>query len=304
MLITLKPKNYDYPSSREKPLDPECRCTHIIYGRNKQYFAEWTGNLSLKTFYGGKAFYDAGIGRYEVGEDNYLILNEKQPYSITIDTEEKIQSFCIFFEKGFAEEVLRSLTVNVDKLLDNPNNQRNLRIDFVQRLYPKDDSIQTLLSKFLFSINQGNLEETLIREQLHEIMQHMLQVRSNVFAEMEKLPAIRFSTREELYRRLYRARDFIQSSFTQKITLDEIAKIACLSPNHFLRSFKQLFGTTPNQYLSQLRLEKSKDMLTKTDLSITEICFSVGFESLGSFSWLFRKRFWKSLNKYRYQNKK
>ncbi|NNF00644.1 MAG: helix-turn-helix transcriptional regulator, partial [Pyrinomonadaceae bacterium] len=258
MLVTFKPENYDYQPSRAQPLDPSCRCTHIIYGRNKQYFANWAGNLSLKTFYGGKAFYDTGLGRYEVGEDNFLILNEKQPYSITIDTSEKIQSFCIFFEKGFAEEVLQGLTKEEEFLLDNPNNQSNVPIDFVQRLYPKDALIGPDLANLLTSINQGNLEEFAVREQLHQIMQKMLRVRSRVFTEIDKLAAKRSATREELYKRLYRARDFLESSFTQKITLSQTAGIACLSQNHFLRTFNQLFGQTPNQYLTRLRLKKAR----------------------------------------------
>jgi len=58
----------------------------------------------------------------------------------------------------------------------------------------------------------------------------------------------------------------------------------------FLRTFKQIFHLTPHQYLTQLRLEQARKLLTRSDLPVTDICFSVGFESPGSFSWLFRRR--------------
>ncbi|MBA3357135.1 MAG: helix-turn-helix transcriptional regulator [Pyrinomonadaceae bacterium] len=65
---------------------------------------------------------------------------------------------------------------------------------------------------------------------------------------------------------------------------------ACLSPNHFLRTFKQAFHQTPHQYLTRIRLEHAQGLLAQTNQPVTDVCFAVGFESLGSFSWLFRQR--------------
>jgi AraC-like DNA-binding protein len=78
--------------------------------------------------------------------------------------------------------------------------------------------------------------------------------------------------------------------FAEPVTLSEVAGIACLSPNHLLRSFRKIFGTSPHQLLTERRLEEAKRLLMTTDLSVTEICLASGFESLGSFSSLFRKR--------------
>jgi AraC-like DNA-binding protein len=69
------------------------------------------------------------------------------------------------------------------------------------------------------------------------------------------------------------------------------ARVATLSPFHFQRMFKLAFGQTPMQFLQQTRLEAARRLLAHTGDGITAICFAVGFESPGSFSWLFRKRF-------------
>ncbi|HMZ79543.1 MAG TPA: helix-turn-helix transcriptional regulator, partial [Acidobacteriota bacterium] len=74
------------------------------------------------------------------------------------------------------------------------------------------------------------------------------------------------------------------------LTLADIAQVACLSPNHLLRTFKQAFQMTPHQMLTSTRLEAAKRLLKTTHHSVTEICLMVGFESLGSFSWLFRNK--------------
>jgi AraC-like DNA-binding protein len=95
----------------------------------------------------------------------------------------------------------------------------------------------------------------------------------------------------ELYRRLHRGRDFLLSCYDQPLTVAAAARVATLSPFHFQRMFKLAFGQTPMQFLQQTRLEAARRLLAHTGDGITTICYAVGFESPGSFSWLFRKRF-------------
>ena len=93
----------------------------------------------------------------------------------------------------------------------------------------------------------------------------------------------------EVHERLCRARTFIDECYDLPLDLDEISKQACLSRYHFLRLFREAFATTPHQYLMRRRIERSMFLLRETDRSVTDICFEVGFQSLGSFSTLFRK---------------
>jgi AraC-like DNA-binding protein len=90
--------------------------------------------------------------------------------------------------------------------------------------------------------------------------------------------------------RLWRARRFMDECYDRPLNLTEISREACLSRYHFLRRFRDTFETTPHQYLIKKRIEKAKWLLRVRTLSVTDICFEVGFESLGSFSSLFRKR--------------
>nr|HMN29725.1 helix-turn-helix transcriptional regulator [Caldilineaceae bacterium] len=92
---------------------------------------------------------------------------------------------------------------------------------------------------------------------------------------------------------------FIAAAYDEPLTLAMIASVANLSPNHLLRTFKQLFQQTPHQCLVERRLERAQQLLRQSDHSVTEICFAVGFESLGSFSWLFRRRFGRSPEQFR-----
>ena len=91
-----------------------------------------------------------------------------------------------------------------------------------------------------------------------------------------------------LYRRIVQAKLFIDSNYQENIDAGEIAGEACYSKFHFIRTFKSIYGKTPHQYLTAVRIEKAKEML-EAEKSVTETCFSVGFDSLGSFTVLFKR---------------
>ena len=105
-----------------------------------------------------------------------------------------------------------------------------------------------------------------------------------------RIPAARASTRSELFARAARGREFLHAEFYRPITLAQAARTACLSPFHFQRTFVRALGKSPSRYLHELRLAKAIRLL-KSGMSVTDVCFGVGFESLGSFSAMFRKHF-------------
>jgi AraC-like DNA-binding protein len=93
----------------------------------------------------------------------------------------------------------------------------------------------------------------------------------------------------ETLQRLGRAREFIDHCYDHPLSLDQISEQACFSRYHFLRLFRQAFNKTPHQYLIERRIEKAKELLGSDELRVTDVCFEVGFQSLGSFSTLFRR---------------
>jgi len=93
----------------------------------------------------------------------------------------------------------------------------------------------------------------------------------------------------ESFRRLLRARDAIHARYSQALRLQDLAREAALSPFHFLRLFRAAFGETPHRYLTRVRIDAAKRLLL-ADAPVTDVCFDVGFQSLGSFSALFAKR--------------
>jgi AraC-like DNA-binding protein len=98
---------------------------------------------------------------------------------------------------------------------------------------------------------------------------------------------------------LRRARDLIDRDYAEPLDLHAMANEAGYSRFHFARAFAAAYGETPHAYLTRRRIERAKTLLRSANLSITEICFLVGFASLGSFSSRFRELVGRSPSDYR-----
>ncbi len=98
---------------------------------------------------------------------------------------------------------------------------------------------------------------------------------------------------------LRRARDLIDRDYAEPLDLDAMAGEAGYSRSHFARAFAGAYGETPRAYLTRRRIERAKTLLRTANLSVTEICFLVGYASLGSFSARFRELVGLSPSEYR-----
>ena len=92
----------------------------------------------------------------------------------------------------------------------------------------------------------------------------------------------------QLLRRLLRAKDRMDAASHEEWPVRRLARVSCVSEAHFARSFKEAFGVPPHRYLLTRRLERATALLRDTDLSITEIAFETGWNSLGTFGRTFR----------------
>jgi transcriptional regulator GlxA family with amidase domain len=104
---------------------------------------------------------------------------------------------------------------------------------------------------------------------------------------------------EDTNRRMLRARDAMDRDFAESLDVPALARLAHVSPRHFIRTFSATFGETPHRYLQRRRVERAMFLLRSCDRSVTEICLEVGFNSLGTFSRTFREIVGESPSAYR-----
>jgi AraC-like DNA-binding protein len=101
---------------------------------------------------------------------------------------------------------------------------------------------------------------------------------------------------------LRRARDLMDREYARPLDVPAMARAALMSPSHFARQFRAVYGETPYSYLMTRRIERAKALLRRGDLSVTEVCMAVGCTSLGSFSTRFTELVGESPSAYRARN--
>src|SRR4051812_22948135 len=100
-------------------------------------------------------------------------------------------------------------------------------------------------------------------------------------------------------RQLLKAKDLADARYAEPLAVADMARAARLSPAHFSREFRRVFGESPHHYLLTRRLERAAALLRTTDRSVAEICVAVGLRSVGSFTTSFGKAFGQSPTAYR-----
>lgn len=94
--------------------------------------------------------------------------------------------------------------------------------------------------------------------------------------------------RPEQYANVRQSKAFMEKFYSDKIDLNDLAKAAFMSRFHYGRIFQRIYGLTPRIYLRDLRISRAKSLI-KQNLSITQVCFEVGYESVTTFSSVFKK---------------
>ncbi len=267
----------------------------VLWGRgNREYYVhDFPGPLSIKAVLKGSAEWRAGKSRFEIDAGSFLILNDHQPYSMTIEPGPPVETFCVFFERGFVEDAWQSSASDDARLLDDP--ERIAELGFEERLRPRSGRIDRALRRMReLAASGGDAEPG-----YYDLALGMIELRADLAREIGRLPAARASTRKELHVRVQKGRQAMDEMLTDPLPLKNIARLAHLSPFHFHRAFCAAFGETPHAYRTRRRLERAARLLKETDAPVIDVCLDTGFESAGSFSTLFRRRYGTSPLKFR-----
>jgi AraC family transcriptional regulator len=99
--------------------------------------------------------------------------------------------------------------------------------------------------------------------------------------------------------RLKRVRDYIETHLDDRLTLTDLAGVACLSPYHFSRSFKQAIGVGPQRYVMQRRLERAKTLMRRTNQPLAIIAQQAGFTDQSHLTSIFRRETGTTPGRYR-----
>ena len=208
----------------------------------------------------------------EVSARQFYFLNANDTIGINFAKTDRLRTCLILFKEGFVEECSLYLTGSEARF---PNVPLEL-----------NSAIQATISALLQADQKEDVDDALF-----ELIAESHRLGGQASQSLKRISATKRSTKEELYRRLAVAKEIMQDNVSQNLTIEQIAGEVCLNKFHFLSTFKDVFNTTPHQYFMELKLQKALALLQTQQHSVMEVCFLVGFESPGSFSNLFKKRF-------------
>jgi AraC-like DNA-binding protein len=289
----------DFRFKLNPPAHEIAACSTLLNGAAAQYRVDaYRTTLAVKAVQRGAALYMTRGARQLVTPSAFLILNEGQEYSLEFQWPSTTETICPFFQPGFVEHVAYCRRTPLHQQLDDLDPTKP-SLEFCERLYARKGRVGKILDQLHAGIKLGYASAVWLEDRFHELARALVELHGQVLQEVESFGALRAATRQELYRRLYRGRDYLSSCYASPVTVASAARAARLSPAHFHRQFKALFGQTPMQFLQQTRLEAARRLLATTDEPVTTVCFIVGLESLGSFSSLFHRCFGCSPGDYR-----
>lgn len=239
------------------------------------------GPLSIFTNVSGASIVSCGNKRSLIQEGFFYVTNHDQYYTLEIDPKTPSETFNIHFGQYYADQVLRSMISSPEKLIDEAIfTTPFLRLELYNKLYSRDNIFNNIVDYLQTNCIQG-LE---VDEKLYTLLAHILRQDKQIKSIEQRIPALRNSTRQELHKRLVAATDYVYTFYNKDITLEELSGIACLSKFHFLRLFKIAFNKTPHQFINEIKVERAKSYLKRSNLEVNTIAKLLGFTNASSFS--------------------
>lgn len=183
-------------------------------------------------------------------------------------------------------EVHRSVRDSAQRLLHDDSAVSQWPVRFHQRARPPRETVSPLLDDLSRAVELGVIDTRWVEGQYSVLAERLL------FDEYRQQRCGRSLHRSgALAVRLQKVKHYMENNYDEALSLADLARIASVSPHHFLRSFKRVYAMTPHRYLVDLRLRKAQQLLETTNLSVREIGTRIGFASANGFHSAFRNRF-------------
>jgi AraC-like DNA-binding protein len=250
-------------------------------------------SFSIKYVFEGREKYHVNGNKFIVNAGEYLLANSFCDGKIEIDSNSMVKGICIDVSPVLLSEVfgrfLKPDSPIPDLQLDDFFNSEA----FLENKY---NTSGTRLGKTLAQLSARFNENpfynyNLSSEYYYTIAENIIEDHQQIIAQLYNINTVKHITRKDLYRRVCRGKVFLEDNFVDSISVGDAAKDAALSEYHFFRLFKTAFGITPQQYLNQIRLLKSLELLRSGNFSVTEASIASGFTDVFSFSKAFKKYF-------------
>jgi AraC family transcriptional regulator len=231
-------------------------------------YETYTQTLSVKAAWGGRERYFLREREVAVDDDHWLLLNHGRAYGSQLRGLRPVTSLALFFHPELPGQVATQRARPMAAWLDAPGVAAAVP-EFSEHLRAHGGAVSRRLGLLHHEALAGERSEDWLETQALLLMDELL-------GEMPLRTAPR-SARAELQRRLRLAADYIDTCHAEALTLDRMARVACLSRYHFVRHFRALHGITPYAFLLRKRARVARRLLAAGEADREAVALAVGF---------------------------
>lgn len=260
--------------------------------------------FAIKYVMDGVERYTLNGCRFPVGAGKYLLSNGVSEGHVEIEESRYVNGICINIVPEMLAEVVASRCRPDTAFSDNALGQFFSTGLFLEQQY---DAASTHLGAILRQLHTSVLQHEISREAINKeffytLSEQIIADQTPIFKQLQAIPSIKAATKKDLYRRVSRGKELIDELFCQPLTVETVAKEACMSEYHFFRLFKSVFGKTPHQYMIQKRLQYAYTLLQTQQASASVAAVESGFADIYAFSKSFKKYFGFAPSRLPYRN--
>lgn len=289
MLLTTLPK----PEGTHTAALPAVYSDHFLFYENLQQpydCPEQESALGLLMSEKGECDYFVNGSRNRINNNRLFLVNRQSRLAIRAHKKESAPAL-LFFHSRLPDLVQYSIDNTDEKLLEENFTEQHHDFSYLERVHENAAFNQTIHALVALGSSCSSFASLKADIMIRNLFEQLLCENRRASQLSKNIPVIKKSTRLEIYKRISLAKEWMEVNSSVKISLEQMANVASMNSQHFLRLFKQVYHITPHQYLINCKLQKAKQLLQASSLPIAEICAAIGFESVYSFSLLFRKRF-------------
>jgi AraC family transcriptional regulator len=289
MVVQSLPRSFNPDNGIIPPVYPD----HFLFAEDVQQpyeCPEYPAGIGLLAVLKGSCDYYVNGSKQPIDPTGTFFINRGSRLAVRVKAKESTPAL-LFFRTALPDLVQHSLNYGAEVLLDEPFDNLPYDFSYLERMHLGPRLRETISS--LIQLGTSCSAFALLRADLliRDLFEDLLKANRDAYKSSQNIQAAKASTRLEIFRRVSHARDWMDANFSTNITLEDIATQAAMNCQHFLRMFKQVYLITPHQYLIECKLKRARQLLESTGMTINEICGDIGFESIFSFSILFKNRF-------------
>lgn len=268
------------------------RCNNQVFVSKLNYLEpfSYTSLFSIKyVFYGIEKYRVNGINNELKNGDCLIVNNESEVLSEcgTGNKDEVNYGMSTFLTPSIIAEVLEATKVWAKDILHANENYYKSFL-FYDGVITNNALTEYLKQQFIFfstSAKANDLDESFY----YQLSEHVLHFQYGIFKNLYGIDKVKYSTRQEILKRVLKAKEIIDSNYCCDLNLNYIAKESCLSKYFLIKSFKQVFNVTPHQYQLRLKINKAKELLKhEKNYAVSEVASSLNYPDIYTFSKQFR----------------